>query len=167
MIDVSRLLKILVKEQMEKNCKKVLVEVELADKFKIVLHNKNMHMGWFYCEDEWDITIYAPTMKDLIAQAIVDMARRLIDVDEWELEQCQVLIYNGNIYEVEDSAKNIKVEHSTLVDDIISTDSYEEAYEVRQEELAAELLKLQEHFQEKYKREQEELKARKEKEKDE
>lgn len=149
---------------MEKN-EKILVEVELADRFKIVLHNRDNHMGCFYIEDEWDITIYSPTIEDLITQATIEMVQRLIDVDEWTLEQCQVLIYNGNLYEVEESAKDIKAEHSTLVDDIISTDSYKEAYKTRQEELAADLLKIQEHYQEKYKREQEERK-RKAKEKD-
>ncbi len=140
---------------MEKN--KKLVEAELTDRFKLVLHNNDRHCGCFYIEDRWDITLYAPTIDDLIKQAAVSMVLQLIKVEDWELEQCQVLIYNGNIYEIEDSAKDVKKDHNTLVDDITSTDSYKKAYKTRQDEQAAELLKLREHFRE------EERKAREKK----
>ena len=122
--------------------------VELADRFKLVLHNKDTYAGCFYCEAEWDITIYAPTIKDLITQATVSMVLQLIKVEDWELEQCQVLIYNGNIYEVEESAKDVKTEYSTLVDDITSADSYKEACKIRQDERDADLLRLRKHFRE-------------------
>ena len=148
---------------MAKNYKQVLVEVALADRFKVVLCNKNIHGGCFYPDDEWDITIYASTIKDLIAQAIVAMVSRLIRVDGWDLEQCQVLIYDGNLYEVENSAKSIKKDYSTLVDDIISTDSYKQAYKTRKDEHAVELRKLKKRYREKEKKEYEERKARKKK----
>jgi len=132
------------------------VDVELADHFKIVLHNKNMHCGWHYHEDEWDITVYAPTIEDLISQATKRMVSQLIDVWTWELTQCQVLIYDNNVYEVKDSAKDITAEHSTLVDDLISTDSYKEAYEKEKEARA----ERKRQFQEKRRREYKERKAK-------
>lgn len=148
MIDVFKLFQIQVREWMEKN----KVEAELADHFKLVLHNKDRHCGCFYIEDEWDITIYAPTIENLIAQATVSMVQRLIKVEEWELEQCQVLIYDGNIYEIKDSAKDVKKDHNTLVDDITLTDSYKKAYKISQDELAASLLKLRKRFREEERR---------------
>ena len=133
---------------MEKNKK---VEVELADHFKIVLHNKDTYYGCFYLENEWDITIYAPTIEDLISQATKRMVQQLIDVHEWELTQCQVLIYDNNVYEVKDSVKDIMAEHSTLVDDLVSTDSYKEAYEKEKEALAERKRQFQEKRRQEYK----------------
>ena len=127
---------------MAKNKVKVEVEVELVDYFKIVLHNNDTHAGYFYLEDEWDITIYSPTIEYLIEQATKQMAVRLINVNEWELVQCQVLIYNDNVYEVKDSAKDIAPKYNTFVDDILSNNSYKEA---RQKEEDA-LLEHKRHF---------------------
>ena len=125
---------------------KKLVMVELVDRFKIVIHNKDTHFGCFYTEDEYDITIYAPTIENLVMQMFTAMIWRLITVGEWELEQCQTLVYKGNVYEIEDLAKDIEAEHSTLVDDLISTDLYKEAYKIRQKNHAEELLKAQQRF---------------------
>ncbi len=122
-----------------------LIEVELADRYKLVLHNKDMHGGCFYIEDEWDITLYAPTIKKLIDQAAVAIVLRLIDVGAWELEQCQVFIYDGNIYEIECFA-DVKKEYDSLVSNIISTDSYKDAYLIRQKECDEEIRKLKERL---------------------
>jgi SHS2 domain-containing protein len=141
------------------NSKKVTVEI--AERFKITLHNKAHHWGCYYVEDDWDIVVYAPTIDELIDQARERMIQRLIDVDSWELEQCEVILYDGELYEIESSVRDIRKEHSSLVDDIISTNSYKKEYEVRQKELAIDLLKLREHFQ---KEDEKERKAREKKE---
>jgi len=140
------------------NSKKVTVEI--AERFKITLHNRDRHWGCHYVEDEWDIVVYAPTIDELVKEVRKQMIQRLIDVDEWEFEQCKVILYDGGLYEVENSARDIRKEYSSFVDDIISTDEYKEAYEVRQKELDADLLKLQEHFR---KKEEEKRKAREKK----
>lgn len=140
------------------------VTVEIAERFKITLHNRDMHWGCYYVEDDWDIVVYAPTIDELIEKAREQMILRLIDVDGWEFEQCEVILYDGELYEIGNSVRDIRKEHSSFVDDIISTDSYKKAYEVRQKELDADLLKLQERFR---KEEEEKRKAREEKRKDE
>jgi hypothetical protein len=126
------------------NSKKVTVEI--VERFKITLHNKDTSWGCYDIEDEWNIVIYAPTIDELIEKVREQMIQRLIDVDGWELEQCEVILHDGELYEIESSARNIQKDHSSLVDDIISTDSYKEAYKVRQKEYDEEMCRLTEKY---------------------
>lgn len=136
------------------------VEVEIAERFKITLHNRDSHWGCYDIDDDWDIVVYAPTIDELVEKVRKQMIQRLIDVDSWELEQCEVILYNDELYEIESSVRDISKEYGPFVDDIISTDSYKEAYKTRQKELDADLLKLQEHFR---KEEEEKREAREKK----
>lgn len=136
------------------------VEVEIVERFKITLHNKDRSLGWYYIEDDWNIVVYAPTIDELIEKARKQLIQRLIIVDGWELDKCEVILYDGELYEIENSAKDVKVEYNTLVDDIISTDSYKKAYKTSQKKLDVDLLKLRKRFQ---KKKEEERKAREKK----
>lgn len=133
------------------------ITVDLADRFKITLHE-------YHSVDERDITLYAPTIENLISQTSVAMVLQLFRPDAWELESCQVLIHNGKVYEVEDSVEDIKTEHSTLIGDITLTDSYKKAFEERQEEENARLRNFRKNFRENYKKELKLMTAEKKKE---
>ena len=124
------------------------ISVEIAKRFKITLHNQDMHAGCYYIEDDWEIVIYAVNMRELAKKVCVEMVQRLMQVDGWELEQCEVILYNDELYEITSTSCDIKDKHQSLINDIISMKSYKKAFAQRKKELIELQRKLKKKMQE-------------------
>jgi len=110
------------------------VTVKIAKRFKITVENKSMHWGCHYIEDEWNIVVYAPTIEELTKEIRKRMIDRLINVWSWELEECEVILYKNNLYEIEEETKDITKDYPTFISDITSEDSYKEEFAKEKEE---------------------------------
>jgi hypothetical protein len=73
------------------------VEAELKKLYKITVGDDGCCMGQYYSEDDWKEPHYGENLKDIVENLSIQYYKRLPKT--FELEQVEVLIYNGVKYD--------------------------------------------------------------------
>lgn len=71
------------------------VSAELEERYKFTVRNRPYIKGNYYPEDDWEVTVEASTIEELVQKAAEVLVFREVDVDHWYLTRVRYLNYQG------------------------------------------------------------------------